>query len=188
MELLSALTPWIDRKAPEPPFRDISSIDLDPDIGCGVVLDDWSPLHLAHTITAQSLKDSWQDVRSYVAKACEIIKADEPLPIDREERDMILDNCGELPIQSYPLYFITTREGEGPETIVYIGKTSSRSKRFSGGHAAISKLHAPKYALAEKRLYLGCVTFIDKACDYVPLEMIQPLGAAEKLLADLKCS
>ena len=186
MKLFSALSPWIERNAPEPPFRDISSIDLDSDIGCGIILDDWIPIHTAHKIKAQSLQCSWHEVREYVTKACKIIGADEPLPIDREEQEMILDQCGPVPLQSYPLYFITTKIDAGPETIVYIGKTSSKSKRFSGGHTAISKLHHPKFSSAEKRLYLGCVTFMDKAAEYVPLEMIQPLSAAEQLLADLE--
>ncbi|WP_320200770.1 hypothetical protein RMR16_023415 (plasmid) [Agrobacterium sp. rho-13.3] len=186
MKLFSALSPWIERKAPKPPFRNISSIDLDSDVGCGAILDDWVPLHVAHTVKAQSLQSSWREVREYVTKACEVIGADKPLPIDREEQEMILGRCGPLPLQSYPLYFITTKTDEGPETIVYIGKTSSRSKRFSGGHTAISKLHHPKFSSAEKRLYLGCVTFMDKATEYVPLEMIQPLAAVENLLANLE--
>lgn len=186
MEMFSALTPWIDRKVPEPPFRDIASIDLDDNVGCNVVFDTWLPLHLAHTFEGQSLEEAWQMVRSYVDHACKVIKADEPLFIDKEEREMILHQCGKPPTQAYPVYFITTRSDQGPDTIVYIGKTSSRSKRFSGGHAAISKLHDPKYASFEKRLYLGCVTFMDKAGAYVPLEMIQPLNAAANLLSDLE--
>ena len=186
MEMFSALSQWIDRKVSQPPFRDIANIELDADIGCNVALDTWLPLHRVHSIKAQSLQASWQEVRSYVQHACQVIGADEPLFIDKEEREMILDQCGDPPLQSCPLYFITVQQDQEPETIVYIGKTSSRSKRFSGGHAAISKLHDPKFTAAEKRLYLGCVTFLDKAGDYVPLEMIQPLGAATKLLGDLE--
>ncbi|ULR43208.1 hypothetical protein [Rhizobium sp. K102] len=186
MSLFSPLSPWLDRREFTPPFEDILDVDLDDNRGCHVGLDAWMPVYEAHALKAQSLTDSWHAVRSYVSKACDLIGTDEPVSLDNEDREMILESCGEPPRQAYPLYFITTRETKGEDVIVYIGKTSSRSKRFSGGHAAISKLHAPKFQSADKRLYLGCVTFVDRKGKHAPLEMMQPLHTAQMLLADLE--
>lgn len=186
MDLFSPLQPWLDRKAHEPPFRDITDLELDADTGCAVILDGWVPIHEALSLQPQSLSLSWHSQRAYVKAACEVILAESPLALDREEPGMITRKLGPPPKQAYPLYFITTKRADEDEKIVYIGKTSSKSSRFVGGHAAITKLHAPQFDGVEKRLHLGCVTFVDKEWEYVPLEMVQPLVSAKKLLSDLE--
>jgi hypothetical protein len=132
------------------------------------------PLHESVNFPAESLDQSWHAVREYVTASLEIIRSDEPVCLDREEVEMIREGLGDPPPQCYPLYFLTC--GTAPnEHLVYIGKTSSSSGRFRGGHRAISLLHHPKYEGLLKTIYLGCVMLLNED-DYLPLEWIEPIS------------
>ncbi len=186
MALFSPLDPWIYRKTAQPPFRAVALENLDPNVGCGVVLDHCVPVHEADSLKPQSLEAAWQALRAYVAHACQVIDAGTPPILDSEETGMILTACGEPPAQCYPLYVMTVQLTGARETVVYVGKTSSTVSRFAGGHSAMTKLHAPEFDGAQKRLYLGCATYMDHAGEYLPLEAIEPLQTAQRLLLSLE--
>ena len=70
---------------------------------------------------------------------------------------------------------------------MYVGKTSAKTHRFSGGHSAALKLHAPEYeGVFQKYIDLGTVVFLDHTKQYMPLEFIQPLEDSKKLLSNLE--
>ena len=48
------------------------------------------------------------------------------------------------------------------EKLVYIGKTDSKSSRFSNGHLVALKLHNPRYQKYYKRVYFGTIMFLNK--------------------------
>lgn len=119
-------------------------------------------VHLLHEtvgLSAQSLRKSWHENENFCQS----------------------DKSGQPPLAAYPIYLITVGDAE-KERVVYIGKTSSNSSRFSSGHSAISKLHHPKYDGLSKRLYLCCVVFLSKTLGSIPIEWVKPLGFAESLL------
>lgn len=99
---------------------------------------------------------------------------------------MILEQLGSLPLMCLPLYLLTVHPPHDVEQVVYVGKTSSKTKRFSGGHVAISKLHDPKFANAEKWLYLASVMLLDENDGYLPLEEIGPMSLATEVLASVE--
>lgn len=94
---------------------------------------------------------------------------------------MIREEVGEPPPFCYPIYFIPVDDGSAEE-LVYIGKTSSSKGRFSGGHAAVTKLHHPDYDGKKKWLYLGCVALLTEDRDILPLEFVSPMQLSLQLL------
>ena len=80
---------------------------------------------------------------------------------------------------SLPIYLITCTEDENEE-LVYVGKTENTS-RFTGGHSAALKLHAPEYANKEKRIYRSTVWFHNDD-EYISLDWVQPQQLAVELL------
>jgi len=118
------------------------------------------------------------------------IDTEHPGWLDRDDVAIIREEVGAPPPPCLPIYIISA--GSGPEERpVYIGKTSSLVSRFAGGHAAVTKLHAPQYSALEKSIYLGCVMLLteDAAMQnggYLPLEWVNPLAAAVQLLADVE--
>ncbi|MCS0005377.1 GIY-YIG nuclease family protein, partial [Vibrio parahaemolyticus] len=134
---------------------------LEPEEGIGsfLVLQSVHALHETVYLPPQSLEQAWKANQEYIASKC----------------------LTQPPLACYPIYLMTVGENKD-ERLVYIGKTSSKSSRFSAGHAAISKLHHPKYDGLTKRVYLCCAVFINKARGTFPIEWIQPYEKAELLL------
>lgn len=120
-------------------LKDPSLLIPEKEIGCFLVLQSSYALHETIGLSAQNLDISWQSNQNYLSSNCD----------------------GEAPLACYPIYLITVGDDEN-ERLVYIGKTSSKSSRFSSGHSAITKLHHPKYDNLSKRIYLCCVVFFKK--------------------------
>lgn len=185
-ELVSQLQGWLARKQPGLPFLDPAKSIPKLEFGGFVTFDAAIPVHEAGNAKGQSLEQCWQAVQDYVRAALEIIEADDPLWLDREEVEMIQDALGPPPPQCYPLYMISTVDTAGKENCVYIGKTSSGKRRFSGGHAAFAKLLSPAYAGHQTFIYSGCITLLNEDNDYLPLEFVTPLTDAETLLRSIE--
>lgn len=145
---------------------------------------------------AQSLEVTWNEIHDYVANAFRIITDDygEDLGIEEVEklRDVDREIIHEIeyqlkrpPTACYPIYFISVGNGKD-ERLIYIGKTSSKNHRFSGGHSAALKLHAPEYEGLSKQIYFGTVAYLDHDKNYIPLEFIQPFEDAKNLLRSLE--
>src|SRR5699024_10868397 len=129
--------------------------DINSEYGCFIGLDVCYPLYKVLEMEAQSLEVTWNEIHDYVANAFRIITDDygEDLGIEEVEklRDVDREIIHEIeyqlkrpPTACYPIYFISVGNGKD-ERLVYIGKTSSKNHRFSGGHSAALKLHAPEY-------------------------------------------
>lgn len=145
-------------------LEDPSLLIPDKEIGCFLVLQSSHALHETLELTAQSLETSWQANQKYISSGCP----------------------GKPPLACYPIYLITVGDGEN-ERLVYIGKTSSKSSRFSSGHAALTKLHHPKYDGLSKRVYLCCVVFLKDGHE-IPIEWIKPFEFAENLLESFEAN
>lgn len=182
----SPLEGWLARRTPDLPFLDPKRTPNLKDGTAGIIFDIVRPIHTATILKPQSLQQSWQAIREYTTKALEVINADTPLGLDREEVEMIDEALGPPPPQCYPLYMITVTEPAGRESCVYIGKTSSGRNRFAGGHAAFTKLHDPAYSSHRKNIYLACITLLDEDVNYIPLEFVTPLATAEKILKSVE--
>ena len=128
------------------------------EVGCFLVLHSSHLLHETVNLPAQSLEVSWSENFDYYKN-----KENKPAPI-----------------ACHPIYLISVDSGIN-ERVVYIGKTSSSSSRFSSGHKAISRLHAPKYDGLKKRLYRCCVVFLNNTNE-LPIEWVQPFSYASDLL------
>lgn len=136
----------------------------DTEQGCFLVLQSVHALHETVNLPPQSLKQAWVANQEYIQSGY----------------------MGYAPLASYPIYLITVGD-DSNERLVYIGKTSSNSSRFSSGHAAISKLHAPKYNNLTKRVYLCCIVFI-KNSNTIPIEWITPYEHANTLLKSFEAN
>jgi len=169
--------------------------DINSEYGCFIGLDACFPLYKVLEMDAQSLEGTWNEVNDYVANAFEIITEEygEELGIDEEEklRDVDREIIYEIqqrktaPTACYPIYFISVGD-DTEERLVYVGKTSSKSHRFSGGHSAALKLHAPEYEGLSKHIYFGTVVYLDHKRKIMPLEFIQPYEDANNLLSNLE--
>ncbi|MEI4769876.1 hypothetical protein WAX74_09500 [Psychrobacillus sp. FJAT-51614] len=170
--------------------------DINSEYGCFIGLDVCLPLYQVLEMDAQSLEATWNEVNDYVASAFRIITNEyrEDLGINKDEKlrdvdkEIIHDIEYQLktpPAACYPIYFISVGDGKD-EKLVYVGKTSSRTHRFSGGHSAALKLHAPEYEGLSKHIYFGTVVFLDHEKNYMPLEFIQPFEDANSLLNTLE--
>lgn len=136
----------------------------DKEVGCLLVLQSSYALHETIELPAQSLISSWRNNKEYISSSC----------------------IGEPPLACYPIYLITVGNKEN-EKLVYIGKTSSSSSRFTSGHTAISKLHHPKYDGLSKRVYLCCVVFLNGSNE-IPIEWVQPFSFAKTLLKSFEAN
>jgi len=181
----SPLTPWLDRRDSLTSFIDLSTRKPNEELGGFVALDISVPIYESINLPAQSLSQKWNAMSDYISQALQIIHADKPLWLDREEVHMIKEQLGEPPTHCYPIYIFSVGAVE-KERPVYIGKTSSENGRFSGGHIVCTKLHQPQYEGLQKRLYLGCVMLLDQNSEYLPLEWVHPYADAEMLLNDIE--
>jgi hypothetical protein len=85
----SPLKPWLDRKDSLSAFIDLSTRKPSEELGSYIALDMSLPIHESIDLPAQSLLQVWKSTSDYVSNALEIIRADEPLWLDREEVQMI---------------------------------------------------------------------------------------------------
>jgi hypothetical protein len=152
------------------------------ELGGFIAVDMRLPLHEAGKLRAQDLTTSWNALRDYVRQACALIRSDTPTWLDSDEVDLIRDKLGEPPGACYPLYIITVSDPGGMARIVYIGRTSSKVGRFARGHRALITLHDPLYRNSEKHICLCCVMLVTATKEYVPLEAVGPLVAANRIL------
>ncbi|MEK4067594.1 hypothetical protein [Peribacillus sp. FSL R5-0717] len=180
------------------PFLDRYRLkDINSEYGCSIGLDVCFPLYKVLEMDAQSLDGTWNEVNDYVANAFRIITDEygEELEIDEAEklRDVDREIIHEIeyqqktppPAACYPIYFISVGD-DTEERLVYVGITSAKTHRFTGGHSAALKLHAPEYEDLSKHIYFGTVVFLDHEKKYMPLEFIQPFEDAKSLLSNLE--
>jgi hypothetical protein len=181
----SSLSSWLERRDPLHSFIDLEKRPPNQEFGGFLSFDVVVPAHESLDLEAESLSDSWKKVHEYVADSLEIIGADEPMWLDREEVEMIKNQLGEPPPLCYPIYMITVGDGDA-ERLVYIGKTSSSNGRFRGGHIALTKLLHPMYDGFTKRVYIGAIYLLADDKSYQPIEWVKPLETAEALLTSIE--
>lgn len=171
----------LERKFPLPAYQYLEGAQLE--LEYGGFLSPVANCHLSEALNLnpQSLSLSWKENYKYIKKAMEISNNDEGNWIDREEVYMIKEAIGEPPLPCCPIYVITIKKEE-KEKIVYIGKTSSETSRFAGGHRVAVELHKPIYNDYEKIIYQCLVILSDKDKNYLPLEWISPLNKAKEML------
>ena len=175
------LSAWIARTHPiSERFYTPSYIDTPKD-GWSVWLsiEEVAPLHKVNEMNWIGLQRSRLETQNYLDEASEIIDGLEGGWLDRDERKMILEQIGEPPLPSLPIYLISCSSERGEE-LVYVGKTENTS-RFSGGHTAALKLHAPEYGDKEKKVY-RCTVWFHNDDEYISLDWVQPEELAFRIL------
>jgi len=184
-KLRSPLTSWIDRKHPLPArFYTPGHVDIPDDKwATWLGLEEVSPLHLADSLEWLGLKESRRITAQYLSDAGSLISGLSGAWLDGEEREWILEDLGAPPEPCLPIYIITTGDGNS-EQAVYIGKSKTNS-RFSGGHSAALKLHAPVYRRLRKRIYRCSIWFHDNR-DYIALEWMEPESLALEFLDSIE--
>ncbi|MGL5903559.1 MAG: hypothetical protein ACRCZO_12825, partial [Cetobacterium sp.] len=164
---------------------DTNEVKLCFQLGSFISLDRHYYIHNIEEASGQSLSISWDKTNEYIKKALSFINADYDDVLDKEEVGTIEQKMGKAPKHCYPIYIVTVGKEE-TEKVVYIGKTSAKKNRFKGGHSVALKLHDPKYDGMVKNVYLGCVVFLTKEKDYLPLEWIYPKNKALELLDNVE--
>lgn len=169
----------------------ISKTQINFERGFFLGIDECYPIHLAGNIVNQSLEETYYAIKKYIEKSLDILvlyngiyeEQDSLNKIqfdtDHENLYAIKEKLGKPPLFCKPLYIMTV-EQNGIEEVVYIGKTNSFSSRFSNGHAAITKLHDPKFE-GVKRIYLATVMFLSEN-EYIPLEFLDDFKEIKDLL------
>lgn len=145
-------------------------------------------LHEAANFPLLPFEKATDECYSYLAKACKILKRNNPKwSPDDVARRVILDQLGPPPLNAYTIYMLTVSDLKSDsERVVYIGKTNSNSNRFRGGHAAISKLHAPEYAHLTKSIYFGCIVAMNDDENYIPIDWLSPNLGRDEILSDIE--
>jgi len=181
MELYRPLSSWVERSHPLPERFYISGYEDIPTDNWAVWLsiEEVSPIHLAPSMEWIGVKESRNITAQYLEQASEIIDGLQGGWLEREEREWILEELGQPPLPSLPIYLITVAD-EKNEKLVYVGKTVNKS-RFSGGHSAALKLNAPDYADKDKKIYRSTVWFHFNE-EYITLDWIQPEKLALEIL------
>lgn len=146
------------------------------------------PLHEAADFPLVSFEKSRSDCFDYLSGACEILGRNMPKwSPDKGKQSQILAQLGPPPVNAYTIYVISTRCSDTQvEKVVYIGKTNSKSHRFRGGHAAISKLHAPEFEGMQKAIYFGCLIGINHDGNYVPIDWVDADAGRDQILSDVE--
>lgn len=146
-----------------------------------VHLDHYFPAFEAPTIKAQPFEKSWALTKEYVANVCHHFgKTHAGWGPNSSDRKAAIKKFGDPPLQAYPLYFITIHKNN-QEKLVYIGRTNSKKNRFTGGHAAFTKLLNPKFNGWKKRIYMAGVTVLTYEDHYIPLEWLHPRAFTKRL-------
>jgi len=181
----SQLTPWLERTRPLLGFTNLTRNPPNREWGAFVTLDVVHPVHETISLPSESLRESWTAIHRYVSSACRLIHSPKSGWLDSEEASEILESLGPPPVLCYPIYVLAVAR-PGEQRVVYVGKTSTSSGRFRGGHAAITKLHDPKYDGYAKKAYLAAVVLLDNKGEYQPLEWVKPLEKAQRLLVSIE--
>ena len=185
MPKFSPFSKWLARKEPLHHYSKGARSVPNFEFGSFLALDKVIPVHKSFNLRPQSLAYSWRECNEFMESALEIVNMTDPGWLDREEVEMIEQNLGEPPQCCYPLYLISVKTGL-EERVVYIGKNSSRTSRFKGGHTAITRLHDPKYSMLSKNIYLATFVFMDKDHNLIPLEWISDFKLAEEYLSSVE--
>jgi hypothetical protein len=174
---------WLDRHFPLPKSFRVGTPSNTPNAHWLVWLVIEKQMHLHEIRDADwiSLSENTDRTRTYVTKAIKILGIDQVTEVG--DKRMVIDQLGEPPAQSLPIYMLTTRKDLN-ESVVYIGKTTA-SNRFAGGHSAALKLHDPKYQNYEKMVYRCSIT-MPLGDDHVALEWVDPVSVAEQILDDVE--
>ena len=153
-----------------------------------VGLDSSVMLHEAAEFPLIPFEKARTDCFTYLENACGILGKGKPgWSPSKEASAEVTERLGSPPFNAYTIYLITTSTQENnDETVVYVGKTNSQSHRFRGGHAAISKLHAPEYEGMQKRVYFGCLIGINDDDNYVPIDWLVEENGRDKVLANIE--
>jgi hypothetical protein len=120
------------------------------------------PLHEAPLVELSTFQQAWSETYSYLERACGLLNLLQPGRISEVQGELVRSQFGEPPIASIGIYMMSVAKNDGSEErCVYVGKTNASTHRFRSGHAAMTKLHAPKYDGLKKTLYLGSLAFED---------------------------
>ena len=175
------LSAWIERTHPiSERFYTPGYEDSPKDDWCvWLSIEEVAPLYKANEMDWIGLIKSREVTSDYLEQASDIIDGLEGGWLDREEREWILEKLGDPPLPSLPIYLITCVDDE-VEELVYVGKTENTS-RFTGGHSAALKLHAPEFEGKDKKIYRSTVWFHNDD-EYISLDWVQPEALAVDLL------
>jgi len=179
--LFLPLSAWVKATHPLPKrfLLESHADQFDDSWLCWVVLEEVSELYKVNQLNWVSLSASREKTREYISNAKGVVGGiDDDGWIDREEGCWIQEGLGKPPHPCLPIYIITVDSGD-KERVVYVGKTKSAS-RFTGGHSAALKLHAPEYNGLKKSIY-RCSIWFDIEDEYVAIDWIEP----ETLALDL---
>lgn len=185
MSMHNPLKGWIERRHPIPErFYKDGIVDVpSTEWNVWVSIEEVTSLHSVTSMNWLSLRDARQKTAEYLDEASELINGLDGGWLDREERAWIVEELGEPPIPSLPIYLISCGDKEF-EKLVYVGKTKNTS-RFSGGHKAALKLHSLDYDGMPKRIYRATIWFYLND-EYISLDWIQPENVALELLDNVE--
>ncbi|WP_241303395.1 GIY-YIG nuclease family protein [Burkholderia stabilis] len=183
--MFNPLAGWLDRRHPIPQrFYTPGHIDTPNAEWCAwISIEECAALHQVNDMQWLSLRDARAETQRYLEDAGELIRGLEGGWLDSWEQEQIRSELGEPPPPSLPIYLISCGDGED-EQLVYVGKTKNTS-RFSGGHAAALKLHAPEHQGKPKRIY-RCTAWFHFNDEYISLDWIQPERLALELLDSIE--
>jgi hypothetical protein len=186
-KIFSPLEEWLRGTTDLTSFVELNDTQANFEIGGFLMFENIIPIYDVVDLEAESLDISWKRTNNYLEKSFDILVEEYPqkTSLDREEASMIIEELGNPPKITYPIYMITVKKDDD-EKIVYIGQTSSSKNRFKSGHAAITKLHRSDYDGFEKKLYQCAVMFLNNHSELVPLEWIKPLEKAKMLLNSIE--
>lgn len=151
-----------------------------------VFIDQVVQLHEVTDVPLTPFDIAWEKTLTYISDACSILQKDRSgwAPGSDDAR-VVLDRLGLPPVRCYALYFITVSNSDY-ERCVYIGQTNSKKHRFSGGHAAITKLHAPEYDGLSKQVYFAGIQIEDDDDHSFPIEWIHPEEVRAPILSSVE--
>lgn len=183
--MLNPLAGWLNRRHPIPRrFYTPEQIDTPSTDWCvWLSIEESVPLHNVNSMQWLSLRDARVLTEKYLESASEEIRGLSGGWLDRWEQEKIKTTLGEPPKPSLPIYLISCGNGND-ENLVYVGKTKNTS-RFTGGHAAALKLHAPEYDNKPKNIY-RCTPWFHFNDEYIALDWIQPEETALQLLDSIE--
>lgn len=180
--MYSQIDTWLDRRHPLPKrFSLENNADLeDAHRLIFISINEVYPLYLAGSIEWLTLIESSVKAKKYVDDAKKILGSDQVEEV--RDKNIVISKLGLPPKPAMNIYIITIKDNH-TEKVVYVGKTTSKS-RFADGHAAALKLHSPVFNGKEKLIYRCSVTV--ELGDWVLLEWIEPTIIAQRILDDIE--
>ena len=142
---------------------------------CWVVMEEVVDLYEVNKLNWVSLSASREKTKNYISNSACVIGEIDDGRLEKEDGFWIKEELGNPPYPCLPIYIITVDSGD-KERVVYVGKTKSAS-RFTGGHSAALKLHAPKYDGLKKSIF-RCSVWFDINDEYVAIDWIEPEALA----------